>query len=424
VIPEHASDRSAIAAWRSRAWGIVAALSVTETVSWGILYYAFAVFLLPMQHELGYTAAQLTGAYSLALLVSAVAGIAVGRHLDRHSPRGVMTAGSIAGVLLVLAWSNVHDLVALYAVWIGVGAVMATVLYEPAFVVLAKWFAHPAQRRRAMTALTLVAALASFIFLPLSQALIDAHGWRDALVILAAILALVTIPLHAVVLRRAPRQPSHAPAGQRSTSAREALRSVSFWLLSSAFFLATVAGIAVVVQGIPFLLEHGYGTSFAAFAIGLIGVSQIPGRVLFAAAAPRLPESLRTAAVFALVTLGVVLVVVGVDAAPAVLAGMVLLGMGNGMATLARATVIADRYGSAAYGTIGSVVGAGTMGARAAAPVAAAAWAATVGYGAMLVTLAAIAAIAAMLAYAAEREPDSGAERSQAASSSSASGST
>ena len=75
------------AAWRTRAWGIVGALSVTETVSWGILYYAFAVFLLPMQHELGFSAAQLTGAFSLALLVSAVAGIAVGRHLDRRGPR-------------------------------------------------------------------------------------------------------------------------------------------------------------------------------------------------------------------------------------------------------------------------------------------------------------------------------------------------
>ena len=66
-------------AWRTRAWGIVAALSVTETVSWGILYYAFAVFLVPMQRDLGYSAAQLTGAFSLALGVSAVAGIAVGR---------------------------------------------------------------------------------------------------------------------------------------------------------------------------------------------------------------------------------------------------------------------------------------------------------------------------------------------------------
>ena len=52
-----------------------------------------------------------------------------------------------------------------------------------------------------MTAMTLVAALASFVFLPLSQALINAHGWRDALLVLAVINAVVTVPLHALVLR-------------------------------------------------------------------------------------------------------------------------------------------------------------------------------------------------------------------------------
>lgn len=386
--------------WRTRAWGIVGALSVTETVSWGVLYYAFAVFLLPMQQELGYSAAQLTGAFSLALLVSAVVGIAVGRYLDRHGPRLLMTAGSVAGALLVLAWSQVEGLGAFYVLWVGIGVVMAAVLYEPAFVVLAKWFPEPPERRRAMTALTLVAALASFIFLPLAQALIDAYGWRDALVVLAAVLAAVTVPLHAAALRRAPVAAGHAAAS--SASAREALRSAPFWLLTVAFFLATVAAIAVIVQGIPFLLERGYSASFAAFAIGLIGVSQIPGRVLFAAADGRLPEALRTVALFALIGAGILLVV-GVDSKAAALVGMVLLGMGNGMATLARATVIADRYGPAAYGTIASVAGAGTMGARAAAPVAAAAWAAVVGYSAMLVTLAAIAVVAALLAYAAER---------------------
>ena len=405
MIADDLSTRPALPAWRTRAWGIVGALSVTETVSWGILYYAFAVFLLPMQRELDASAAELTGAFSLALLVSAGAGLAVGRHLDRHGPRGVMTAGSLAGVLLVLAWSQVEGLAAVYLVWLGIGVVMAAVLYEPAFVVLAKWFADPAERRRAMTAMTLVAALASFIFLPLSQALIDAHGWRDALVILAVVLAVVTVPLHAAALRRAPVPPRDGPAAQRSASARDALRSAPFWLLSTAFFLATVAGIAVVVQGIPFLLEHGYGTSFAAFAIGLIGISQIPGRILFALGG-RLPEVWRTVAVFALIAAGIVLVVAGIESAPAVVAGMILLGMGNGMATLARATVIADRYGPAAYGTIASVAGAGTMGARAAAPVAAAAWAAIVGYGAMLATLAVIAALAGLLAYAAERESD------------------
>jgi MFS family permease len=386
---------------RKRAWGIVGALSITETVSWGILYYAFAVFLVPMQRELGFSTAELTGAYSLALLVSAAAGIAVGRYLDRHSPRGLMTAGSIAGTALVLAWSQIEGLAAFYALWLAIGLVMAIVLYEPAFTVLAKWFPDADERRRAMTALTLVAALASFIFLPLSQALVDAHGWRDALVVLAVILGAITIPLHALVLRRAPR----ADAAERSSPsvpARVALRSSPFWLLSTAFFLGTFTGIAMTVLAIPFLLERGYGAAFAAFAVGLVGLSQIPGRIVFAAIGSRLPRDLAISAVFVLISGGIA-VLVGLDTTATVLAGLVLLGMGNGMATLARATAIADLYGGASYGTINSVVAAGTTGARAAGPVTAAIYASALGYGALLWTLAGISLVAGGLAYRAER---------------------
>ena len=50
-------------------WVIVATLALTETVSWGILFYAFSVFLVPMRGALGWSEAALTGAYSLALLV-------------------------------------------------------------------------------------------------------------------------------------------------------------------------------------------------------------------------------------------------------------------------------------------------------------------------------------------------------------------
>jgi hypothetical protein len=385
----------------SRAWAIVGALSVTETVSWGILYYAFSVFLLPMRTELGFSTAELTGGFSLALLISGVAGIGVGRYLDGRSPRALMTTGSIAGALLVLAWSRVDDLMAYYALWAAIGLVMSTVLYEPAFTVLAKWFPAAAERRRALTALTLVAALASFIFLPLSQALIDAHGWRDALVILAGILAVVTVPLHALVLRSAPESHSRRRDATPSSSASDVLRSSPFWLLTAAFFLATATGIAMTVLAVPYLVERGYSAPFAAFAVGLIGFSQIPGRVVFAALGPRIPPAWATAGVFVLIAAGIA-ILAGVHGTAAAITGLVVLGMGNGMTTLSRATVIADRYGAAAYGTIGGVAASLTTGARAAGPVSAAVYAAAVGYSALLWTLVAFAAAAAALAFRAE----------------------
>jgi MFS family permease len=372
----------------SRGWAIVGALSVTEIVSWGVLYYAFAVFLLPMQRELGRSAAELTGAFSLALLVAGAAGVGVGRYLDRHGPRALMTTGSVAGALLVVAWSQVDGLAAFYAIWIGIGLVMAAVLYEPAFVVLAKWFPEAEERRRAMTALTLVAGLSSFIFLPLAQALIDARGWRDALLVLAAILAAVTVPLHALVLLRGP---GAERAHDDAPDAGAVVRSPAFRLLAAAFFLASVAAFAMIVQAIPFLLERGHGAGFAAFAVGLMGAAQIPGRLLFGIVPLRLP------AVFALIAAGIA-VIVTVHGSVAVLAGMVVLGMGSGMAILARATVVADRYGSQEYGAIAGVLAAVTTGARAAGPVAGAAWASLVGYEALLWTLAGLAAIAAAIA--------------------------
>jgi len=81
-----------------------------------------------MQRELGFSTAELTGAFSLALLVSAAAGIAVGRFLDRHGPRGLMTVGSIAATALVIAWAQVEGLAGLYLLWAAIGLVMAIVL--------------------------------------------------------------------------------------------------------------------------------------------------------------------------------------------------------------------------------------------------------------------------------------------------------
>src|ERR1700680_891015 len=89
-------------------WVIVLTLSLTEMTSWGILYYAFTVFLNPMHAAFGWSRSSMAGAFSLALLVAAMVGVPVGRWLDRHGPRVLMTVGSAAATLLVLAWASVR----------------------------------------------------------------------------------------------------------------------------------------------------------------------------------------------------------------------------------------------------------------------------------------------------------------------------
>src|SRR2546428_3598420 len=181
-------------------WVIVAALSVTETVTWGIIYYGFPVFLRPMEQDLGASRVAVTAAFSVGLGTSALASISVGRWLDRRGPRALMTAGSCLATLLTLAWARVESLLALYVVWFLLGLAMAATLYEPAFAVVVSWFARG--RDPPLLTVTLVAGLASTIFMPIEAELLERLGWRSALTVLAIVLGVITIPIHALLLRQ------------------------------------------------------------------------------------------------------------------------------------------------------------------------------------------------------------------------------
>uniref|UniRef100_UPI002028143F MFS transporter n=1 Tax=Actinotalea sp. C106 TaxID=2908644 RepID=UPI002028143F len=182
-------------------WRMVHALAVTETVAYGALYYAFAVFLVPMRQDLGTSLAVLTGAFSMALAISGGLAPVVGRVLDRFGARPVMTLGSVLGACALLAWSQAQSVAQLYGAFVLLGCAWATTLYEPAFALVARWFAR--ERTRALLTLTVVAGFASTIFVPLSELLTARLGWRSALVVLAVLVGLCAVP-HAWLLRRTP----------------------------------------------------------------------------------------------------------------------------------------------------------------------------------------------------------------------------
>jgi len=348
---------------------IVAALSVTETVTWGIIYYGFPVFLRPMEQDLGASRVAVTAAFSIGLGVSALTSISVGRWLDARGPRALMTAGSVLATALTFAWARVESLPALYAVWFLMGLAMAATLYEPAFAVVVSWFARG--RDRALLTVTLVAGLASTIFMPIEAALLELLGWRRALTILAVILGVITIPIHALLLRQGT---AHASASAEdgaptpSLTLGEAARTAVFWVLSIAFLVSNFATAAVTTHLIPFLVDRGYSAAFAAAAIGWTGAMQLAGRVLFVPISARLGARVMVAAVFVGQALGIaqlpLLARVGT-----LVPFIVLQGAANGMATLARASSLAEIFGARNYGTISGAVALGSNAARAVGPV-------------------------------------------------------
>ena len=111
-------------------WRMVWALAVTETISYGVLYYSFAAFLLPMQHSLGFSQATLTGAFSLSVLLTGVGAVPAGAWLDCCGARGLMTAGSLLGAGCVVVWARAGDVAGLYLAFAGIGLAGAAVQYS------------------------------------------------------------------------------------------------------------------------------------------------------------------------------------------------------------------------------------------------------------------------------------------------------
>jgi MFS family permease len=363
-------------------WILVATLGVTETISWGVLYYAFTVFLAPMEADLGWSRGAMTGALSLALLVAGVAAVPFGRWLDRHGPRLLMTLGSCVASLLVLAWARVGDLTSFYLVWAAIGVTLAALLYDPAFATATMWFER--QRVRAITAITLMAGLASTIFIPLAERLVTSLGWRQALVVLAAILALGTILPHGLLLRRRPEDLGLAPDGgpltaatasrsarpqtEVSVSLGEALRHASFRWVVAAFWLSTLANIAVGVHLVPYLEDRGYDAGFAAAAAGLIGAMQVVARLVLAPLGDRTSPRVLTALVLAIQPLALVVLLLG-HATLGVFAFVVLFGAARGAATLVRPVLLGALYGRAEFASIAGVLQMAVSLAQALAPV-------------------------------------------------------
>ncbi|RGC66793.1 Major Facilitator Superfamily protein [Micromonospora sp. MW-13] len=241
----------------------VAALAITQTIGYGTLYYAFAVLLNPLAADLHTSTTAVTGAFTASVLVGAVLAVPVGRWLDRHGGRALMAAGSAAGVLLLLLFSRVDQLWQLYAVQVGMGAACAASLYEAAFAVVIA-LTSPERRAGSLLAVTVVAGFASTVFLPLTGWLVDAHGWRTALLALAA-LQTVTVPLHALLVRRPahPVRPRHDAAASNG-AIRGALADRGFWLLALGFTAHTAAISALAVHLIAALVSWGHRPAFAA----------------------------------------------------------------------------------------------------------------------------------------------------------------
>src|SRR3954471_9045866 len=383
-------------------WG----LALGQLIGWGTLYFAFALFVAPMEAELGWSRADLNGALTAGLLTTGVASIPCGWWTDRHGGHALMTAGALLGALSLLAWSFVDTRTAFYLTFVGIGLATAATVQDVAYAIAA---ANIADYRRAIASILLLGGLSSTAFYPLSNFLIGALGWRHALQVLAG-LELIPALIYFVLLpgtrgsRTSERIAEQASEG--GSPLKAALARPAFWGLAICFSAQSFAFTAITFHMLPLLTERGLPLEASVAAMALIGPAQVAGRLVLMMFAAR--ASARTLGRIVVPMMPVAMALL-LYVAPFGLAGLALFalvfGTANGIITIVRATGIAEILGTRGYGAISGAMNLILMAPRTAAPLAVAGlWELQHGYDAVLWVLVSITAAGASAFWSASLE--------------------
>jgi MFS family permease len=350
-----------------------AALGLGQLVSWGTLYYSFPLIAAAIVSDTGWRRVDIYGAATLGLLAATLMVFPVGVLIDRGHGRKVMVGATLAASLTLIAWSYVTTLAGLYAAIITLGVLQAALLYEPAFAITVRYLGAQ-KARAAITAITLWAGFSSTVFVPLMQLMLDALGWRGALLGLAIVNAVAAVPLYlwAIPPAGGARQSVRGETAMPQLHIASVLRSPRFYLLTASFcaYMALFSGFTYHIY--PLMIALAAEPQSVVLAIALIGPAQVGARVLML-----LFEEVTITRIGLLSSIAFPLAILLLWAPPEVFTLAVLCtiyGGANGVFTIVRGMAVPELLSRHSYGAINGIMLVPMSLARAAAPWAVAAY--------------------------------------------------
>ncbi len=329
-------------------------LGLTQIIGFGAVYYCFAILAKDIAQDFGWTQSQFYGCISLGLAAGGIMSPFAGKAFDRYGAAKLMAVGSMAlAATLAAAALTPHALV--FAIMlIAANMVSTLVLYEAAFTALVQL--SPLEGSRRIVYLTLIAGFASSIFWPLTTALDASFGWRNTLLLFAAVNFFVCTPVHYVLNRwsiAAKLSEAHVIAANNNEKAGSIaethIRFVTF-LVTAGFVLSGVALSAILVQMVPVLQAIGFGPS-SLWVSTLFGPAQVIVRFSNLIFGSKHHPVIVAIVSTLLLPIGLFIIAGLAPALAGAVVGVVFIGMSSGLKSIVHGTLPLALFGSKGYGT-------------------------------------------------------------------------
>ncbi|MEC9338674.1 MAG: MFS transporter [Actinomycetota bacterium] len=269
-------------------WRIVGAAFTVLFVVYGI-QFSFGTFVGDVVADTGWSETRLQLIFAIYIgLYSALSALS-GWLTDRWGPRPIVATGSILLTGGYLLWATSDSLI-IVALGMGIVAPLGmSCSWVPCNATVVRWFVV---RRGLATAIaTSGGSLANILVPPIAALLVDAYGWRVAIVGMS-IFGGVCMLLSALALERDPESigqvPDGSPMSSRHTtedgltgvSPAEAWRSITYWQIFGMYALTFVAVFIPFVHLVQFAQSLGASLQTASTVISAIGIGGLVGRLV------------------------------------------------------------------------------------------------------------------------------------------------
>ncbi len=265
-------------------WVIASVLFVCFTLTVGMLQYSFGVFVSPLEDEFGWSRAEVNISLSFFAMTGLLAPVA-GPLLDRFGSSRVMMLSYLLLAVSFLPRPWMTELWEFYVLNIIMYAGMPGAIMLPVGKLIGIWFVEARGRAVGITAMG--ANFGGFIFSAQTRTLIDLTDWR-ATYFIFGLTILLLIPIIALTIRETPRRNAEPEKGttaaatihQEGLTAREAIRTRAFVLITIGLLLATIPYQSVLTQVIPHLEAEGMSPADAAWVLSVLAAFGMVGKVL------------------------------------------------------------------------------------------------------------------------------------------------